>query len=329
MTQTLRWGILGTGNIASQFARGLQVLADAELVAVGSRSQTTADAFGDLFGIPAGHRHASYEALAADPTVDAVYIGTPHPLHKENMLLCLNAGKAVLDEKPFTINAAEAREAIDLARRKRLFLMEAMWMRFMPLMAEVRRLVADGVIGELRMVTADFGFRGEFDPTHRSFDLALAGGALIDVGIYPLSLAFMLLGRPDRIVSLAEIGQTGVDEQAGIVLGYPQGQLAVLHSAIRTRTPNEATIIGTEGWIYIHPRFWVPTTLTVDRPDQEPETREIPFEGNGYQYEADEVHRCIAAGKTESEIMPLDETLAIMETMDTIRAQWGLKYPME
>jgi predicted dehydrogenase len=327
MAAPFRWGILGTGNIASQFARGLQSLANAELVAVGSRSQSSANTFGDTFAVP--RRHASYAALAADPQVDAIYIATPHSLHLENMLLCLEAGKAVLCEKPFTINAAQARTAIDLARRRGLFLMEAMWTRFMPLMVDLRRLLADGVIGDVRMIAADFGFRTAFDPQKRLFDPALGGGALLDVGVYPVSLASMILGRPNRVAGLAELGATGVDEQAAVTLGYPDGRLAVLHTAIRTRSPHEAVIMGSDGFIRLHPRWWYPTTLTIDRPNQPAETREYSYEGNGYNYEADEVRRCVAEGKTESDVMSLDETLAIMETLDAIRAAWGLKYPME
>jgi predicted dehydrogenase len=327
MSTILRWGILGTGNIASQFARGLQALPTAKLVAVGSRSQTTADAFGDTFDIP--HRHAGYAELAADPEVDAVYIGTPHHLHLDNTLLCLNEGKAVLCEKPFAINAAQAREAINLARRRGLFLMEAMWTRFMPLMVEVRRILADGEIGEVNMVNADFGFRTDANPQSRIFDPKMGGGALLDVGIYPVTLASMVLGRAERIVSLAHLGETDVDEQAAMVLGYSGGRHAVLHTSIRTRTPNEALLMGTEGWIRIHPLWWYPETMTIDRPGQPAETRKFPYEGNGYNYEADEVRRCLQAGKLESDVMGLDETLSIMETLDALRAQWGLKYPME
>jgi predicted dehydrogenase len=327
MTDILRWGILGTGNIATKFATGLQALPDARLVAVGSRSQATADAFGDRFAVL--HRHASYEDAAADPEVDAVYIATPHNLHKENMLLCLEEGKAVLCEKPFTINAQEAREAIDLARSKGLFLMEAMWTRFMPLMVELRRLLAEGALGDVRMITADFGFRTNFNPKSRAFDPQLGGGALLDVGVYPVSLASMVFGRPDRIVSLAELGETGVDEQGGMVLGHPGGRLAVLHSAIRTRTPQEALLMGTDGWIRIHSPWWFPTSWTLERPGHSAKMQEFPHVGNGYNYEADALHRGLRDGKLESDVMPLDETLAIMETLDAIRAQWGLKYPME
>ncbi len=327
MTDKIRWGILGTGGIAVKFATGLQALPDAELAAVGSRAQQSADAFADRFGFT--RRHASYAALAADPDVDAIYIATPHPMHAGNMLLCLNAGKAVLCEKPLTINAAETQQAIDLARARKLFLMEAMWTRYLPALVEVRRLLAEGAIGAVRMVSADFGFRAEFNPSRRAFAPELGGGALLDVGVYPISLASMILGTPNRIVSMAELGQTGVDEQSAYVLGYPGGQMAVLHTAVRTRTPHDAVIMGTEGFIRIHSPWWVPRALTIDKPGQTPQGMAVPFEANGYNYEAAEVHRCLRAGRLESDVMPLDETLAIMQTMDTIRGQWGLKYPGE
>lgn len=327
MTTKFRWGILGAGGIARKFVTGVKALPDHEVVAVGSRQQATADKFADEFGIE--RRHASYEALAADPNVDAIYVATPHPMHKENTLLALAGGKAVLCEKPFTINASEAAEIIQAAREKKLFLMEAMWTRFIPLMVEVRRLVADGAIGPLRMITADFGYRSAFRPESRAFDPALGGGALLDVGVYPISLASMLLGTPDRITSMAELGQTGVDEQSAYVFGYSGGQLAILSSAVRTSTPHEALIIGETGSIRIHPPFWIPKKMTLTVAGKEPQEIEIPFEANGYNYEAAEVANCVRAGKLESEIMPLDESLAIMQTMDAIRAQWGMKYPME
>lgn len=223
MTRT-RWGIIGTGNIASQFARGLALLDDAELVAVGSRTAESAHEFGERFG--ARTRHASYADLASDPDVDAVYIATPHPLHLENTLLGLEAGKAVLCERPFAINAHQAEVMIATARKRGVFLMEAMWTRFLPHMVRLREIVASGAIGELRMLQADFGFRTSFNPQGRLFDPALGGGALLDVGIYPISLASMLLGTPTRVTSMAHLGATGVDEQSAIILGYGGGQLA-------------------------------------------------------------------------------------------------------
>ena len=327
MTDKIRWGILGTGNIARKFATGLAALDDADLVAVGSRSQAAADAFAGEFSI--ANRHISYGALAADPAVDVIYIATPQSLHKDNMLLCLQAGKAVLCEKPFTINAEEAQAAINAARSRNLFLMEAMWTRYLPIMAEVRRLIAIGAIGEVRMVAADFGYRAPFNAERRTFNPELGGGALLDVGVYPISLASMLLGEPERIASMAELGETGVDEQSAMVLGYPGGQLAVLYTAVRTTTPQDATIMGTDGFIRIHSQWWVPKAMTLHQAGKDPKLIELPFTGNGYNYEAAEVHACLRAGKLESEVMPLDETLAIMQTMDRIRAQWGMRYPME
>ncbi len=327
MSTKFRWGILGAGGIAKKFSIGVQALADHELIAVGSRTQEKADQFADQFNIP--HRHASYEALVADPEVDAIYVATPHPMHKENTLLCLAHGKHVLCEKPFTINAGEAKEIIDEARKRKLFLMEAMWTRFIPAVVEAKRLVDSGAIGEVRMINADFGYRAGFNPASRAFDPALGGGGLLDVGIYPLSLASMFLGRPDRIASLADIGQTGVDEQSAFVLGYPGGQLATIYNAVRTTTPQDAIIMGTDGMIRIHPPFWIPKKLTLTQPGKGAQEMEIPFEANGYNYEAAEVANCVRVGKLESDVMPLDESLQLMETMDAIRAQWGMKYPME
>ena len=327
MTDKIRWGILSTGWIAKKFAEGLSVLPDAEIVAVGSRAQETADAFGDEYGVP--HRHASYEALVGDQDVDVIYIGTPHPFHKDNAILSLEAGKAVLLEKPFTINAGEAEKVIALAREKGLFLMEAMWSRYIPIIVKLRELLAEGAIGEVRMLTADLGFRSEFDPKSRLFNLELGGGALLDVGIYPISFASMVLGTPARIASMAHLGQTGVDEQAGIVFGYDGGQLAILHTALQTSTTIEATVMGTKGKIRVHSAWFYGKTLTLSIEGRDDEAISLPYEGNGYNFEAAEVMRCLHEGKLESDVMPLDETLAIMQTLDTIRAQWGFKYPME
>lgn len=322
-----RWGILGCGNIAHKFAAGLQSVPDARLVAIGSRTREKAESFGAQYGVP--HRHAGYAALAADPDVDAVYVATPHPMHAEDSLLCLSSGKAVLCEKPFTINTAQAMKVVESARASGLFLMEAMWTRYVPAMARVRELIAEGAIGEPRMVQADFGFRADLDPTTRLFDPALAGGSLLDVGVYCVSLAHMIFGTPNKTTGLAEIGSSGVDEQCGITLGFPGGQLAILSASIRADTSQEAWIWGTEGRIKIHSPFWVPDTLTLERAGQDAQTIIVPYDGNGYNYEAAEVAACLLAGKLESAVLPLDETIAIMHTLDALRAEWGLTYPME
>ena len=207
--------------------------------------------------------------------------------------------------------------------------MEAMWTRFLPLVVRLREMLAQGVIGEVRMVQADFGFRSAVNPTSRLFDPALGGGALLDVGVYTVSLASMLLGKASEVVGLAHLGETGVDEQAGIVLSYPSGQLAVLSTAIRTTSPQEAFILGTEGYIRLHSPWWKPTRLTLTRPKQSDEVMELPIQGFGFHHEAAEVVRCVRAGQTESGVMPPDETVAIMETLDELRRQWGLRYPTE
>jgi len=327
MEQKFRWGILGTGAIARKFATGVAALEDQELVAVGSRTQAAADRFANEFDIP--RRHAAYAELAADPTVDALYIATPHSLHKECTLLGLQHGKHVLCEKPFALNARQAAEMIALARQRGLFLMEAMWSRFLPVMVETRRLIASGAIGQVRMVQADFGFRATFNPAHRLFDPALGGGALLDVGIYPVSLAHMILGTPNRIAALAELSPTGVDQQTGILLGFPGGELAVLSTAVTTNTPQEALIMGTDGWIHVDRPWWISRSLTLQRAGEEPQVIDLPFFGNGYTHEAAEVAACVRAGKLESDVMSLDETLAIMQSLDAIRTQLGVQYPSE
>ena len=327
--QKIRWGILGTGGIANTFAKGVSFLPDTEVVAVGSRKQDTADAFADQYNIP--HRHASYAALANDPDVDAIYVCTPHPMHKDAVMLSLQGGKAVLCEKPFTINAAEAEEMIRYARTHKLFLMEAMWTRFLPVMGKVRELIAQGAIGDVRAVMADFGFRTDFNPQSRLLAPELGGGALLDVGVYVTSFASMVLGGKlaPRIVSQADLGQTGVDEQSAFVLGYPQGRLAMLFCAVRTESPHEAIVMGEKGRIKVHAPFYHSTRLTLSVSGKDDQVIDVPYEGNGFNYEIAEVTRCLRAGKLESDILPLDETLAVMQTLDAVRAPWGLKYPSE
>ncbi|MBN2084329.1 MAG: Gfo/Idh/MocA family oxidoreductase [Anaerolineales bacterium] len=324
----IRWGILGTGGIAQKFAEALALLPDARMTAVGSRTKESADAFGAKWKIP--NRHGSYAALMADPEVDAVYIATPHTLHSENALGCLAAGKAVLCEKPFTINARQAEEVITLARRKKIFLMEAMWTRFLPVFQKIRSLLAEGAIGEVRQMQADFAFQAAYDPKGRLFDPALGGGALLDLGVYPVSFASMVFGEaPRRLVSVASLGKTGVDEQSAAVIEYSAGRLAVVSCALRFDSPQVAHIIGTGGRIRVHPAWWHADTITVSRAGREDEIITLPNLGNGYPHEAVEVMECLRGGKLESRVMPLEESLRIMQTLDAIRAEWGLKYPGE
>jgi predicted dehydrogenase len=326
MVNAVRWGIIGTGNIARKFAKGLAVLSDAILLAVASRNPRTAEEFARAFNVP--RRYSPYEAMLQDPDVDVVYVATPHSFHKENTIMCLEAGKPVLCEKPFTINAQEAEEVIAVARQRGLFLMEAMWTRFLPMMVKIREMLEQGSIGEVQMLIADFGERVQFDPKSRLFDPHLGGGALLDLGVYPISLASMIFGPPARVTSLAQLGETQVDEQEGMVFHYDGGQMAVLYASVRVRTPQEAIIVGTNGRIRVHAPWWAPNQFTISTPKTDTDMI-VPFAGNGYNYEAKEVMACLRAGKTESPIMSLDETLSIMRTMDELRAQWGMRYPQE
>ena len=327
MNTPIRWGILGLGNIAKSFAQGLTAVPDAKLVAVGSRSADKAKSFASEFG--ATRIHDSYAALANDPQVDVIYVATPHPMHKDDAILCLNAGKAVLCEKPFTVNARELETVIAVARQKKVFLMEAMWTRCMPVMAKVRAWLASQRIGEPRLVTADFGFRCAWDPQSRLLAPSLAGGGLLDVGIYTIAFAAMVFGpHPSRVTGFAHLGETGVDEQAAYILGYPGGGLASLTCGVRTDTPHLARIDGTAGRIEITAPFWQATraVLTVGN---HTEVIDTPHAANGYEYEAIEVGRCLRAGLTESPIITLDESLALLQTLDRLRAQFGLTYPMD
>ena len=327
MADRVRWGVLGPGGIARRFATGLQAVKDADLVAVGSRAKETADAFGDEFQIP--RRHVGYDELANDGEVDVIYVATPHVFHMENTLLCLEAGKAVLCEKPFAMNAAQSQIMIDKARETDLFLMEAMWTHFRPAITKVRELVADGAIGEVRQVKADFCFRGDWNPEARHLNLALGGGGLLDVGVYCIAFAQMVYDREPRAVTgFADLVETGADGQAAMVLSYDDGAFAVLTCAVRTSSPHEAYVLGTEGYIRIPHSFWKSDRLVLVKGDEE-EKFVYDLLGNGFGYEAQEVGHCLRAGERESSIMPLEKTMAIQRTMDRLRGQWGLKYPME
>lgn len=323
-----RWGILSTGRIAGLFATGLASAPGAELVAVGSRSRESADRFGDQFGIP--RRHASYADLAADPEVDVIYVATPHPAHKEATLTCIAAGKNVLCEKPFALNVGEATAMVEAARARGVFLMEAMWTRFRPAMVKVREVLDSGVIGDVSLVTANIGWKSEFDPQFRLYAPELGGGALLDGGVYPLSFVSMVLGASSEVTGVAALGKTGVDEQEAISLLHPSGAVGCVGVTIRANPISVATIVGSSGRILIDHDFHKPTSFTVFVDGTEPERFDYPLdEGNGYQFEAIHVMECLAQGLTESPVMPLDESLSIMRTMDTLRQQWGVRYPQE
>ena len=324
MDKLIRWGILGTGKIAKAMAEGLRDTAGAELVAVASRTLGSAESFGAAHGVP--RRHASYQALADDPEVDVIYIATPHPMHHANAIMCLNAGKALLVEKSFTVNRRQAEEVVALARAKKLFVMEAMWSRFMPAIVEAKRIVDSGEIGTPATVSADFGFAAEAGPEHRLFNPELGGGSLLDLGIYPLSLSSFFLGPVASVQAVGELGATGVDVQAAFTLKHASGAVSSCASSLRARTPCELTISGDKGFVRLNPRFHYTESLTVELADGEKRELHIPRSGNGYPHEAAEVVRCLRAGLLESPVMPLDESVALMGILDTMRAQIGVHY---
>ncbi len=328
MADSLRWGILGTGGIATLFTEDL-VANGFTVVAVGSRTLESAQAFANTHGIP--NAYGSYEELAADPEVDAIYISTPHPFHYENARLVLDAGKHALVEKPFTLNAREAREIVELAASRSLVVLEAMWTRWLPDMVRVREIVAAGTLGDVRTVIADHNQRISDDPSHRLNNPELGGGALLDLGIYPVSFAWDILGTPTAVAAISSpVASTGVDRQTAILLGFEGGRQAVLHCASDTRGPNTAVVLGTLGRIELDTVWYFPTTFTVyDADNRVIERFDQPVSNRGMQYEAWALERLVADGSLEGDILPPSETVGIMETLDEVRRQIGLRYPSE
>ncbi len=323
----INWGIIATGHIASRFAREFSLLKNAKLLAVGSRKLSRARSFALKYNIP--KYYGSYQLLVNDKDIDAVYVATPHSLHRDNTILALKAGKYVLCEKPFAINAKEALDMIKLARKKNLFLMEAMWARFNPALVKLREIVAKRLIGDILHLRADFGFYAKYKPKHRLFNPNLGGGALLDVGVYPISLSSMVLGTPINIKSTAVFGKTGIDKQNSIILEYPKNKIAQLSSAIRIDTDREAYIAGTKGSIKLDASWHRSLKVTVMIRKKNDIIYNFDEKCNGLHNETLHMMNCIRFGKRESNVMSLDESLSIMKIMDKIRAQWNLVYPME
>lgn len=322
----IRWGVVGPGIIATGFAEAMPFADGGVITAVASRSAERANEFGDRFDIP--NRYGDYEALAADPEVDAVYVATPHSRHEKDTLAMLQAGKHVLCEKPFALNARQATRMAKEARRRGLFLMEAIWSRFLPSYRALVDVLGEGRIGEPQMVEADFGFRRPVDPDHRHFAAELGGGALLDLGIYPIQLSTFVLGPIARVVADGSVGETGVDEVVTALLHHTGGGLGVVKAAIRVNMTCTARITGTEGMIELPAMMHCPDSLTVATLAGR-EQIDASYEGNGLRFEIDEVHRCLAAGRTESTVVPLDESIALATTLDTIRGELGVVYPGE
>lgn len=327
MKKTYKWGILGPGTIAHEFAKGLEVLDNAKLYAVVSRSAENSERFGEKHHIK--KRYSNYEDFCNDKDIDIVYISTPHPMHKEFSIMCMEAGKSVLCEKSVAMNESELTEMISCARKNNVFFMEAMWTRFLPSIVKVRELLKNDKIGNIKRVTADFAFNAT-EKVGRLYELELGGGALLDVGIYVLSFATMILGyEPKKVNSIAYIGETGVDERANIIMEYENGVSAALFCGISINTIDDAYIYGEKGYIRI-PSFWHAEKIIVKMFDEDEEQIiDLPMISTGYNYEAQEVMQCIDNSQKESEIMSLTESLKIIKIMDELRKQWGLKYPVE
>jgi len=326
----VRWGILATGGIAAAFTADLVDLPDAEVVAVASRTQTSAKAFAERFGIP--RAYGDWASLAEDADVDVVYVATPHAAHRAAAGMCLEAGRHVLCEKAFTLNTGEAQELVGLARRHGRFLMEAMWMYCNPLILRLKALIEDGVVGEVRTVQADFGLAGPFPSSHRLRDPEQGGGALLDLGVYPVSFAQLLLGEPSDVAARAVLSDEGVDLQTGALLSWESGALASLHCSITGGTATSASVTGSAGRIDIPSGFFHPDHFVLHRDGRDPETvMADPAHGprNSLKHEAVEVMRALRAGETESPLVPLDGTLAVMRTLDAIRDRIGVRYPGE
>jgi predicted dehydrogenase len=321
------WGIIGAGNIAGQFARDLKLLPQARLKAVSSRSADRASAFAKKYKIP--EWHDTWDAIAADPEVDIVYVATHQPFHFENTRSCLEAGKAVLCEKPFTMNRRELETLVRIARENEVFLMEAIWTRFLPSTWRVLEIMESGELGKLTEVYADFGFRFEFDPEHRLFDPAKGGGALLDIGIYPVFLSQLMAGPPEKLQATARFAPSGVDNSCNMIFEHGNGIVSSLNCTLLSDAPTEANLMFEQGWIRMESWWLTPGPITIHRKDRKPQRVKFRKAGNGYQYEAAEVMQCLDNGLTESHSLPLDFSLDLMGTLDRVRLACGISYPQD
>lgn len=325
--RTFNWAILGLGNIAHKFAESLALLPQARLLAVASRSRPKAQAFAARFGVP--HALGSYDELLAVPGLDVVYIATPHSEHHAHTLLCLRAGLPVLCEKPFARSADQAREMVQVAQARGVFLMEAFWTRFFPAVTQALELVRAGVIGEVKHLAADFGFAADYNPRGRLFDPELAGGSLLDIGVYPLFISKLFLGEPAQVRAVAVPAPTGVDLSCAMVLTYASGATASLFSTVAATTDNQCVLYGTKGQLQLTGRFHAPSGVRVQLLGQQAQLTPHDKPGYGYHYEAAHVQQCLARGLRESPLLPLAFSLELMQLLDTVRQQIGLRYPGE
>ncbi len=325
-SEKFSWGILGPGGIARAFAKDLNFIQGHIIGAVGSRSLENAQKFSADFG---GTAYGSYEELVADPSIDAIYVATPHPAHHDNVILALNAGKPVLCEKPFSVNAQEAQSMIDAASGNKVALMEAMWARFLPHYAKVREIVESGVLGPILSIHADHGQRLADQGIARLIEPSLAGGALLDLGIYPVSFAHMILGNPEHITSDAVMTDKGVDAQTSMIFTYESGAQAVLTTTMIEQTPCRAVVAGLNGWLEIDRTFYNPAAMRVILNDGTVTECPSAYQGHGLREQAEIFNQLVRSGNLESEILTWKDTVDIMKTLDTVREQIGLKYPFE
>jgi predicted dehydrogenase len=320
------WGIIATGGIAHKFAQDLVAhVPNARVHAVASRTLAKAQDFAQQYG--ASHAYGSYQELLQAPNLDIVYVATPHSEHYPNTLMCLQAGIPVLCEKPFTVNSTQLQELVALARQRKVFLQEAIWTRFHPSVAQVQAWIASGAIGEVKHIAADFGYKAPTDPLGRCFNPALTGGSLLDIGIYPLFISKLLLGKPQQCKAIGVMAPTGVDMAVSMALSFAGGATASLSSTFACNTDTPCHIYGTEGSILMHGRFHHATSLTLHRYDSDPQTISVERLGHGYSYEAQDAQRCLAQGRTENNLLTLDFSLELLSLMDDIRQQIGLHYP--
>jgi len=325
MSRKIKWGIIGPGRIAHKFADDLMLVEGAELVVVASRDLEKAKAFAEKY--QSSKYYSGYEELVRDKEVEVVYIATPHAFHLEHTLLCLDAGKAVLCEKPLGMNAEEVRVMMHRARERNLFLMEALWTRFIPATEKLIQLVENKIIGRFISLQADFGYQAPFDPESRLFKKSLGGGALLDIGIYPVYLSLLLLGLPQKIEAKAGFAESGVDNQCSMDFDYENSLISHLDCSLVADTPVEAILRGANGSILVHRRFHHPQKITLKRDGESPEIFNIPYLGHGYTHEIMEVMRCLRDGHTQSSKMPLSMSLALSKTLDEVRKKIGLTYP--
>lgn len=325
-SENFSWGILGPGGIARAFAQDLTLLSGHAIGAIGSRSLENAQAFACTFG---GTAYGSYAELVADPTIDAIYVATPHPAHHDNVILALNAGKPVLCEKPFSVNADQAQAMVDAAARNGVALMEAMWARFLPHYAKVREIVKSGVLGPILSVHADHGQRLADQGIARLVEPNLAGGALLDLGIYPVSFAHMILGTPSNVASKAVFTDKGVDAQTSMIFTYSSGAQAVLTTTMMEQTPCRAVVAGLNGWLEIDRTFYNPAAMRMVLNDGTVTEYPNTYPGHGLREQAEVFKQLVISGALESEILTWKDTVDIMKTLDEVRQQNGLKYPFE